>query len=246
LVPCVLVTLIKYVVDEQTFQRIGLPLLGIFPLVVMFIVTSIAMLRERTSGTLERLMTMPLSKLDILLGYGIAFATVAVVQALAVSGVAIGFLGLDVAGSSAVAVGLAVLNAILGMSLGLLASAFATTEFQAVQFMPAFLLPQIVLCGLFAARDSMARALEVASGALPMTYAYDGLHRVAESSSVSGRLVLDAAVSLGAALLALALAAATLRGRTAGSASSPMRAAGPGGHGHRDAATTHPMSGGTK
>ena len=150
LVPCVLLTLIKYVVEDGTFQRIGLPLLGIFPLVVMFIVTSIAMLRERTSGTLERLMTLPLAKLDILLGYGIAFALIATFQAVAASAVAIGLLGLDVAGSVLVVVGLAVLNAILGMSLGLLASAFAATEFQAVQFMPAFLLPQIVLCGLFA------------------------------------------------------------------------------------------------
>lgn len=214
-VPCLLLTLIKYVVDESTFQRIGLPLLGIFPLVVMFIVTSIAMLRERSSGTLERLMTLPLSKLDILLGYGIAFAVVGTVQALAASGVAIGLLGLDVAGSVALAVLLTVLNAILGMSLGLLASAFAATEFQAVQFMPAFLLPQIVLCGLFAARDQMARVLEVVSDFLPMTYAYEALSKVATSSEVSGELLFDIAVIVGSAALALGLASTTLRRRTA-------------------------------
>jgi ABC-2 type transport system permease protein len=214
-VPCGLLTLIKYVVDDDTFQRIGLPLLGIFPLVVMFIVTSIAMLRERTSGTLERLMTLPMSKLDILGGYGLAFAVVGVVQALAASGVAIGLLGLDVAGSAGLAVGLAVLNALLGMSLGLLASAFATTEFQAVQFMPAFLLPQIVLCGLFAPRDSMAGVLQRISDALPMTYAFDGLQRVADASSVSAWLLIDVVVVAGAALLSLGLAAATLKRRTA-------------------------------
>lgn len=214
-VPAALIALIKYVVDADTFQRIGLPLLGVFPLVIMFIVTSITMLRERRSGTLERLMTLPVTKLDILLGYGIAFAAVATVQALVACGVAIGLLDLDVTGSVWVAVGLTVLNAILGMSLGLLASAFATTEFQAVQFMPAFLLPQILLCGLFAARDEMARTLEVISDALPMTYAYDGLHEVATSASLTGQLALDAAVTAGAALLALVLAATTLRRRTA-------------------------------
>lgn len=214
-VPCVLLTLINYVVEEATFQRIGLPLLGIFPLVVMFIVTSIAMLRERSSGTLERLMTLPLSKLDILLGYGMAFALVGTVQALAASGVAIGLLGLDVAGSVGMAVLLAVLNSILGMSLGLLASAFAATEFQAVQFMPAFLLPQIVLCGLFAARDQMARVLEVTSDFLPMTYAYDALATVATSPEVSGELLFDIAVIVGSAALALTLASTTLRRRTA-------------------------------
>ena len=215
LIPSVLLTLIKYVVEESTFQRVGLPLLGVFPLIVMFIITSIAMLRERSSGTLERLMTLPLGKLDILLGYGLAFAVFATIQALVASSVAIGLLGLDIAGSTVSAVGLAVLNAILGMSLGLLASAFASTEFQAVQFMPAFILPQLVLCGLFAPRGSMARVLEITSDALPMTYAFDGLQEVARSSSISGSLVVDATVTAGIALLALALAAATLRRRTA-------------------------------
>jgi ABC-2 type transport system permease protein len=157
-IPCLLVTLIKFVVGDDTWARIGLPLVGIFPLVIMFLITSIAMLRERSSGTLERLMTLPSSKLDILLGYGLAFAAVATVQATAVSSVAIGLLDLDVAGSIPLAIGFAVLNAVLGMALGLLASAFASSEFQAVQFMPAFLLPQIVLCGLFAARDVLVVA----------------------------------------------------------------------------------------
>ena len=106
-------------------------------------------------------MTLPSSKLDILLGYGLAFAAVATVQSLVVSSVAIGFLGLDVTGAIPTAIALAVINAVLGMSLGLLASAFAASEFQAVQFMPAFLLPQIVLCGLFAPRDEMSRVLDV-------------------------------------------------------------------------------------
>ena len=142
-VPCVLVALLRYVFDGQpeTFQRIGVPMVGIFPLVSMFLVTSIAMLRERTTGTLERLMTMPLAKLDLLAGYALAFAVIAVVQAAAVSAVAIGLLDLHVAGSTALVVALAVLNALLGMALGLFLSAFAATEFQAVQFMPAFCSP---------------------------------------------------------------------------------------------------------
>ena len=122
----------------------------------MFVITSITMLRERTTGTLERLMTLPISKLDLLLGYGLAFALVATVQALITSVVAFGLLGLDVEGSVAVVVAFAVLNALLGMSLGLFASAFAKTEFQAVQFMPAFVLPQFLLCGLLVPRDQMA------------------------------------------------------------------------------------------
>lgn len=214
LVPCGLMILMKYVLQEKAFQRIGLPLVGVFPMVSMFLVTSIAMLRERTSGTLERLMTLPLSKLDLLTGYGIAFALLATVQAAVVSFVAIVLLDLVVEGPVALVLLLAVLNAILGMSLGLFASAFAATEFQAVQFMPAFLLPQIILCGLFAPRDTMARPLELVSDVLPMTYAFDGLQRVARSADVSGALLADIAVIVGAAVVALAVAAATLRRRT--------------------------------
>jgi ABC-2 type transport system permease protein len=215
-VPSALLVLMRFVfdLDSSLFQRVGVPMLGIFPLVSMFLVTSIAMLRERTTGTLERLMTMPLAKLDILVGYGIAFATMAIVQAGVASAVGFGALGLDVAGPVWMVVALAVANALLGMSLGLFLSAFASTEFQAVQFMPAFLLPQLLLCGLIAPRDSMAKLLRWASEVLPMTYAYDALARVASEPHPGGRVAVDAAVLIAATLLALCLGAATLRRRT--------------------------------
>jgi ABC-2 type transport system permease protein len=215
-VPCVLIFLLKYVLEGQegSFDRVGGPLVGLFPLIVMFLVTSITMLRERTTGTLERLMTLPLAKLDLLLGYGIAFALVAAVQATIVSAVAFGLLGVEAAGSTIAVVLLAIANAILGMALGLLASAFAQTEFQAVQFMPAFILPQLLLCGLFVPREQMAPALEALSYALPMSYAFDALQRVTADGSLGGRGWLDVAATIGATLLALVLAAATLRRRT--------------------------------
>ena len=189
-------------------------MVGMFPFITMFLVTSITMLRERTTGTLERLMTMPLAKLDLLAGYGIAFALVAAVQATITASVAFGLLGLDVEGSAVAVVALAVANAVLGMSLGLLVSAFATTEFQAVQFMPAFVLPQMLLCGLFVPREQMSAALEAASYAMPLTYAFDALDRVATDGSLGAEGRVDVAVVLGITLLALALGAATLRRRT--------------------------------
>jgi ABC-2 type transport system permease protein len=216
-VPAALVTLIKFVFDHNpgAFDRIGGPLVGLFPFITMFLVTSITMLRERTTGTLERLMTMPLAKLDILLGYGLAFGLVGTAQALITSGVAFGLLDLEVAGSTAVVILLAIGNALLGMSLGLFVSAFAQTEFQAIQFMPAFVFPQLLLCGLFVARDQMAGALEAVSYALPLTYAYDALDRVTSDGSLGGRGTADVLVTCGVILLALALGAATLRRRTA-------------------------------
>jgi ABC-2 type transport system permease protein len=215
-VPPLLLTLFKYVFygQEATFNRVGPPMVGLFPFISMFLVTSIAMLRERTTGTLERLMSLPLAKLDLLLGYGIAFAGLAVVQAGITALVGFGPLGLDTAGPVWLIVALAVGNAVLGMALGLFLSAFAQTEFQAVQFMPAFVLPQILLSGLLIARDQMARALELLSDVLPLTYAYDALAR-ATVDDLGGELALDVAVVSGSIVLALVLGATTLRRRTA-------------------------------
>jgi ABC-2 type transport system permease protein len=214
-VPPLLLVLFRYAFSGQkgTFDRIGAPLVGIFPFTLMFVVTSIAMLRERTTGTLERLMAAPLAKIDLLAGYGIAFAAVAAVQALITSAVAFGLLGLAVSGPVWVVVMLAVANALMGMSLGLFASAFARTEFQAVQFLPAFVFPQFLLCGLIVPRDRMAHVLELLSYALPLTWAYDALAR-ATQDDLGAALVRDAAIVAGVALIALVLAATTLRRRT--------------------------------
>jgi ABC-2 type transport system permease protein len=215
LVPPLLLTLLKYVFygQEETFNRVGPPLVGIFPFVTMFLVSSIAMLRERTAGTLERLMSLPLAKLDLLVGYGLAFALLAAVQGTVAAATGFGLLGLDAAGPIWLVVVLAVANAVLGMALGLFLSAFARTEFQAVQFMPAFVLPQFLLAGLLVPRDEMARVLEAVSAVLPMTYAYDALAR-ATADDLGGRLVLDAVVIAGFTVLALVLGATTLRRRT--------------------------------
>ncbi len=171
------------------------------------------MLRERTTGTLERLMSMPLAKLDLLCGYGIAFGAVAAVQAALTAGVAFGLLDLHVAGSEWVVAGLAIANAVLGMALGLFVSAFATTEFQAVQFMPVVVIPQLLLCGLLVPRDEMAGALQAVSCVLPLTYAYDGLARVT-TAGFDSTVLRDLLAVIGATLLALALGATTLRRRT--------------------------------
>ena len=215
-VPCVLMVIVEqlFVDDEQVFQTVGVPMLGLFPLISMFLVTSITMLRERTTGTLERLLTTPIAKLDLLLGYGLAFAAVATVQAVVVSIVGFGLLGLDSVHAKLLIVALAVGNAVLGMAFGLFVSAFAQTEFQAVQFMPAFVLPQILLCGLFVDQEDMARWLAVLSYLMPVTYAFDALERASQDATLGARFWIDVAVVIGATLLALALGAATLRRRT--------------------------------
>ena len=216
-VPMVLLWLLELVFDAQpsTFDQIGPALLALFPFVVMFLVTSVTTLRERTSGTLERLLSMPLGRLDLLLGYLVAFGLVAVVQASLASGLMLGFLGLDVAGPAWLLVLVAVIDAILGCALGLFVSAFARTEFQAVQFMPAVVLPQFLLCGLLVPRDQMGAVLEAISWVLPLSYAVDAMQRITLEATVSARTLVDLVVVTVAIALSVALGAATLRRRTA-------------------------------
>jgi ABC-2 type transport system permease protein len=215
LVPSLLMVLLRYVLNSsRLFNATAPALLGVFPFLIMFLVTSITTLRERTTATLERLMTLPIGRLDLLFGYALAFGGLAVAQVAVATGISLAWLDLDIRGSLWLLLLIAVLDAVLGMALGLFVSAFARTEFQAIQFMPVFVLPQILLCGLFAARDSMGWLLHWLSNVLPLSYAVEALGRVTGSSTVDVTLVRDLLVVAGCALLALVLGAATLRRRT--------------------------------
>ncbi|MCK8677808.1 ABC transporter permease [Streptomyces lichenis] len=216
LVPVVLITLLRFVFDGSpaVFDATGASLLGIFPLVTMFLVTSIATLRERTSGTLERLFTMPIGKGDLIAGYALAFAALAAVQAALATATALWLLDLTVTGSPWLLLLVALLDALLGTALGLFVSAFAASEFQAVQFMPAVIFPQLLLCGLFTPRDRMHPALEAVSDVLPMSYAVDGMNEVLRHTDATADFLRDVLIVAGCALLGLALGAATLRRRT--------------------------------
>ncbi|MGI5419122.1 ABC transporter permease [Actinomadura luteofluorescens] len=214
-VPTLLMILLRYVFDQPAaFDRIGPMLLGLFPFTVMFVVASVATLRERTSGTLERLMTMPLGKLDLLLGYALAFGLLALVQVAVVLAVSLTWLGLDLNGSLASLVLVSLLDALLGMALGLFASAFARTEFQAVQFMPAFVLPQLLLCGLIVPRGEMASWLQAIADVLPLSYAVEGMQEISASPDFTGTLAMDVSVIAAFVVVALLLGAVTLRRRS--------------------------------
>ncbi len=187
-VPSLLMVLLRYVFNSTAaFNRLAPALLAIFPFTLMFLITSITTLRERTSGTLERLMTTPLGKLDLLAGYALAFALVAVAQVLVAVGVSTA-VGLDVKGSFAGLLLITALGALLGMALGLFASAFAQTEFQAIQFLPVIVIPQLLLCGLFHPRGEMATGLRYASDVMPLSYTVEALKQTAVTSDLGGVL----------------------------------------------------------
>jgi ABC-2 type transport system permease protein len=212
-VPCVLLGLLAWVFDgTPVFDRAGPALLGIFPMVVMFVVTSVATLRERQSGTLERLLTTPLAKADLMLGYALAFGVLAIVQAGVATSFAVWVCGLDVEGPIWLLLLTALLSALLGTSLGLLASGFAQTEFQAVQFLPAFVLPQFLLCGLLVPRDQMGHVLSAVSDVLPLSYVVDAMLEVGAESRPEAAV--PVIVLLAFIVLALVLGSVTLRRRT--------------------------------
>jgi ABC-2 type transport system permease protein len=215
-VPVLLMTLLYYMFDRRQpmVSAIILIMLGMFPFIIMFLVTSIAMLRERTSGTLERLMTTPTGKLDLLFGYGISFGVAAAVQGAVAAGCAYWLFGMTTAGSAGLVVLIAILNAVLGVGMGLLCSAFARTEFQAVQMLPIVVIPQILLCGLFVARSDMIGWLKVISDLMPLSYAVQALQEVGAHADPTGLLWRDLGIVAGCVILALGLAAATLPRRT--------------------------------
>jgi ABC-2 type transport system permease protein len=215
--PCLLITLLWWMFQNlpgAAFDRFGPALLAIFPFTVMFLVTSVTTLRERSSGTLERLLSMPMGKLDFLLGYALAFGAIAAVQSALAVTVSVSLLGLDVNGPVWLLGVVAIVDAVLGTALGLFVSAFAATEFQAVQFMPAFVLPQFLLCGLLVPRELLPPVLEAISNVLPLSYAVDAMKDVTVQSEPLGDVLPSLGVIALWIVLSLALGSLTLRRRT--------------------------------
>ena len=222
-VPSLLMALLWWLYSASPmdlFPSIAPALLALLPFVLMFLVTSVTTLRERTSGTLERTsgtlertLTTPMGKLDLIAGYSVAFGLIALVQTAIAIAVSTAWLGLDLAGSVWLFTLVAVLDAFAGTALGLLVSAFARTEFQAVQFMPVLIVPQIFLCGLLVPREQLPGALEALSNVLPLSYAVEAMNTLSTSTSADG-VGADIAVVTGFIIVFIALGAATLRRRT--------------------------------
>ena len=213
IVPCALLSLLwwMFIDYKQIFDSIAPSLMAIFPLTIMFLITSIATLRERTSGTLERVLAMPIGKLDFILGYALAFGLLAMIQALLTSFVALNWLDLSIVGPTWFLVVVGLLDALLGMSLGLLVSAFAQNEFQAVQFMPVIIIPQLLVCGLLIPVDKMPDVLQAIAHSLPMTYAVEALQNVTREVTLSANSWRDLVIVGGSVVVAVLLGALTLR-----------------------------------
>jgi ABC-2 type transport system permease protein len=213
LVPCLLMWLLSYIFtgQPQVFDRVAPIILGIFPLLMMFLVTSIVTLRERTTGVLDRLMTMPMSKLDLLFGYALAFSLVGLIQAVLVGFVTFSLLDVTIASPFPVLLLAVIAAAFLGTTMGLFISAFATSEFQAVQLVMPILMPQILLCGLFIPINALEKPLQWISYFLPLTYSVDAMQQVAQQANWTTDLTKDLTIIFLFGILFLIVGSLTIR-----------------------------------
>lgn len=199
--------------DLDTLDLFGGPFIGLLLFFLVYVVTSVSFLRERSMGTLERLMASPLRRTEIVVGYMLGFTLVALVQAAEVLGFGLVVLDLYNAGSVWLIFGIEALLALGAINLGIFLSTFARNEFQAVQFIPLVVVPQVLLSGLLVPVESEPEWLQVVSNVLPLTYAVEGLREVMLRGAdlASSTVQLDVAVLAGFCVVAVVAAAATLR-----------------------------------
>ena len=201
----------------DTLDYLGSALIGLIVFFLVFVITIVSFLRERSQGTLERLMSTPLRRSEIVLGYMAGFGLVALIQAAEVLVFALYVIGVRNQGPVWVIFGIELLMALAAVNLGIFLSMFARTEFQAVQFIPLVIVPQFILSGIIFPVSQEPGWLQAISNVLPLTYAVNGMRDVmVKGADLSwGSVQLDAAVVLGFCLLTLAASALTLRRRIA-------------------------------
>ncbi|HSR25202.1 MAG TPA: ABC-2 transporter permease [Candidatus Eisenbacteria bacterium] len=201
----------------DTLDYFGGAFVGLVVFFLVFVVTCVSFLRERSQGTLERLMASPLRRPEIVVGYMLGFAILALAQALEVLVFSLAVLRIHNAGSVLLIFGIETLLALVAVNLGIFLSTFARTEFQAVQFIPIVIVPQVLLSGVILPVSSEPGWLQAISNVLPLTYAVNALRDVMLKGADLGwpGVQLDAAVVLAFGLLAVAAAAPTLRRQVA-------------------------------
>jgi ABC-2 type transport system permease protein len=201
----------------DTLDYFGAAFIGLVVFFLVFVITCVAFLRERSQGTLERLMASPLRRGEIVLGYMLGFTTLALVQSIEVLLFSLLVLKVHNAGNVALIFGLEMLMAVVAVNLGIFLSMFARTEFQAVQFIPLVIVPQMLLSGIIFPVSTEPNWLQTVSYVLPLTYAANGLRDVMVKGLDLGSasVQLDATVVFAFAVLLVAAAVATLRRRLA-------------------------------
>jgi ABC-2 type transport system permease protein len=201
----------------DTLDYFGAAFIGLVVFFLVFVVTIVSFLNERSQGTLERLMASPLRRGEIVLGYMLGFSVLALVQSAEVLVFSLAVLKVHDSGNVGLIFGIEALMAIAAVNLGIFLSMFARTEFQAVQFIPLVIVPQFLLSGILFSVSSEPKPLQLLSDVLPLTYAVNGLRDVMiKGADLSwGSLQLDVGVVFAFVVLLIVAGTATLRRRIA-------------------------------
>jgi ABC-2 type transport system permease protein len=211
---------ITYLYGGPNLDRLdyfGAAFIGLILFFLVFVVTIVAFLRERSQGTLERLMASPLRRGEIVVGYMLGFTILALVQAVEVLVFSLAVLKVHNQGNVLLIFGFETLMALSAVNLGIFLSMFARTEFQAVQFIPLVIVPQVLLSGILFPVSTEPKPLQYISDVLPLTYAVNGLRDVMLKGAdlTWPALQLDAGVVAGFCVLVIVAGIGTLRRRIA-------------------------------
>ena len=201
----------------DTLDYFGAAFIGLVVFFLVFVITIVSFLNERSQGTLERLMASPLRRGEIVLGYMVGFTVLALIQAAEVLIFALAVLRIHNQGNVFLIFGMEALMAIAAVNLGIFLSMFARSEFQAVQFIPLVIVPQVLLSGIIFPISSEPTPLQWLSNVLPLTYAVNGMRDIMVKGAdlTWPSLQLDAAVVAGVCVLLIVAGSATLRRRVA-------------------------------
>jgi ABC-2 type transport system permease protein len=199
----------------DTLDYFGAAFIGLVVFFLVFVVTIVSFLNERSQGTLERLMASPLRRAEIVVGYMLGFTLLALVQSAEVLAFSLAVLKVHNQGAVFLIFGMEALIAIAAVNLGIFLSMFARSEFQAVQFIPIVIVPQVLLSGVIFPVSLEPKALQVVSGVLPLTYAVNGMRDIMIKGAdlTWPSLQLDAGVVAAFCVVLIAAGTATLRRR---------------------------------
>jgi ABC-2 type transport system permease protein len=196
--------------NMKTIDRFGPIMIGVFIFFFVFLIAGVSFLRERTTGTLERLLSTPLKRWEIVLGYVCGFGIFTVFQALLISWFSIQILGIMMIGSFGYVMLLTMLLSMTALTLGTLLSAFAANELQMIQFIPLIIVPQVFLSGLFPL-DTLPMWLQRVGYATPIYYGSEALMNIMIRGKGWSAIALDVYVLIGFSLLFMLLNVLALR-----------------------------------
>lgn len=186
--------------DTGYFAKMLPILMGFFVFFFVFLISGMALLKERTTGTLDRLLATPVKRSSIVFGYMLSYGILAIIQTIEIVMVTVWLLGIEVVGSLVSVVVINLLLALVALAFGILLSTFANSEFQMMQFIPIVIVPQIFFSGLIPL-DSMANWIKGISYIIPLKYSGDAVNSII----MRGTSIMDLGFNIGMLLIFLVI-----------------------------------------